>query len=353
MPARRWRTPSWQCPPDLSAARAALSDLRRATRRLERNLDIYKEATKAAFNEFVDFAVLAVTTIVTLGEGSAVILAIRATAATIGTKLVLKGDEYSVDEFLMDLRSGLGTAAGGKLLEGAFKPIAAKIAGYASSSGLSRTFGGKVLSQLGKAADWEVSNLVNTASVNVATGQDLTTGMGATGHARNLAIHGVTSAAKAGRGGRATSETESVAGPPGEEVVRPAEEATASPRTEEGTASPRTDETAGATGLGRPSERQGSLDAPDPVGRRPRRREGDDRGRRGRPGVRPARVDGAGRAGPVHHWLGGSCRSCPEHRPHAGPHRRCRAGAGGEAAAAMTHRSRSISARNAPEPRAT
>ena len=259
-------------PPDLATARAALADLRRATRRLEHNLDVYKEATKAAFNEFVDFAVLAVTTIVTLGEGSAIILAIRATAATIGTKLVLKGDDYSVDEFLMDLRSGVGAAVGGKLAEGVLKPIAGKVAAYATESGLSRTFGGKVLGQLGKAADWEAGNLTNTAAVNIATGQDVTKGMGASDHMKNLAIHGITTSVKAGRGGRATAGTETGEGRAGEEAVRPADEDSAAPRTGEETAAPgtgeetarsRTEEVAGVAGAG-PSGRQGPVDTSDP-----------------------------------------------------------------------------------------
>ncbi|MFN8520655.1 MAG: hypothetical protein U0667_14970 [Chloroflexota bacterium] len=139
-----------ELPPDLAAAREAVAAMHRAGARLERNLDVYKEATKAAFDEFVDLAVLAVTTIVTLGEGTAVVMAIRATIATVGTKLVLKGDDYSLDEFLMDLRSGLGAAAGGKLAEGVLKPVATKVAGYAAKAGLSTGLTGKVAGYAGK-----------------------------------------------------------------------------------------------------------------------------------------------------------------------------------------------------------
>ncbi|MBX3030072.1 MAG: hypothetical protein KF809_07910 [Chloroflexi bacterium] len=196
-------------PPDVAAARAALAEMRRAGARLERNLDVYKEATKAAFDEFVDLAVLAVTTIVTLGEGTVVIMAIRATMATVGTKLVLKGNDYSADEFLMDLRSGLGAAAGGKLAEGVLKPVAAKVAGYAARTGLSTGLTGKVAGAAGKAAMWEGEQVLTTTATNVVTGQDLGTGLGLEGQTTALAQHGVTTgvrAARAARRGRTTTE---------------------------------------------------------------------------------------------------------------------------------------------------
>lgn len=186
-----------ESPPALASARASLVELRRATDRIERNLAVYKEATKAAFDEFVDLAVLAVTTVVTLGEGTAVMMAIRSTIATVGTKLALKGDDYSLDEFLMDLRSGIGAAVGGRIMERGLNPIAQKVARYAGTTGLSRGFAGRVTSQLGKAGMWEAENLVTTATGNLATNQDLTTGMGVAGHAKALTQHGVTTGIKA------------------------------------------------------------------------------------------------------------------------------------------------------------
>ncbi len=207
-----------QSPPDVDAARDALAGMRRAADRLERNLDVYKEATKAAFDEFVDLAVLAITTIVTLGEGSAVILAIRATVATVGTKLVLKGNDYGADEFLMDLRSGLGAALGGKLAEGVLKPVATKVAAYAAEAGLASSLTGKVAGYAGKAANWEAENVLTTGVTNIATGQDIGTGLDAAGHARALAQHGVTSTLKAmrpgGRNGHTTEEGEAAAARP-------------------------------------------------------------------------------------------------------------------------------------------
>jgi hypothetical protein len=183
-------------PPDVAAARVALVQLQQAVERLDRNVGIYKEATKAAFEEFVDLAVLVVTTAVTLGQGSAIVLALRSTVATIGTKLVLKGSAYSVDEFLMDLRSGLGAAAGGKLVEGVLNPVAKQIAAYADKVKLSSSFAGRVAERLGPAAAWEAEHLITTGTSNLATGQDLGSGMGLEGQANALVQHGVTTAGK-------------------------------------------------------------------------------------------------------------------------------------------------------------
>jgi hypothetical protein len=183
-------------PPGLATARAQLEELRHIAARLERNVGIYKEATAEAFNEFVDFAVLAVTTFVTLGEGTAIMLAVRATMATIGTKLVLKGDDYGPDEFLKDVRNGLGTAVGGKLAEGIFKPLASRLASYAENGGLSRTLASKV----GSALIWEGQNVVQTVTTSAFTNQDLTTGLGAAGHVQNLAMLGVATVGKAALG---------------------------------------------------------------------------------------------------------------------------------------------------------
>src|SRR5262249_3242791 len=126
-------------PPDLSLARVQIEELRRTKRRLDQNVAAYKEATAAAFEEFVDLAVLVISTAVTLGGGGAIPRAARATGATIGTKLVLKGDDYlGSDEFWNDLKGGVGAAAGGRLVEGALGPIANRIAGAAQRVGLSQ-----------------------------------------------------------------------------------------------------------------------------------------------------------------------------------------------------------------------
>jgi hypothetical protein len=188
-------------PPDLAAARAGLVELRRATTRIERNLATYKEATKAAFDEFVDLAVLAVTTLITAGQGSAIVMAIRTTIATVGTKAALKGPDYSLDEFLMDLRSGLGAAAGGKLVEGVLEPAAKQVAAYIGTTNLSKAFAGKVMPQLGKAGMWEAENVITTATGNIATNQDLTAGMGLEAHAESLIQEGFQAGIKGMRGG--------------------------------------------------------------------------------------------------------------------------------------------------------
>jgi hypothetical protein len=218
-----------EVPPNLAAARTSLAELERACRRLESNLAVYKEDTKAAVDAFVDFAVLAVTTVVTLGEGSAIVMAIRATVATIGTKLALKGEDYSVDEFLMDLRSGAGGFVGGKLAEGVLRPIAGAVAGAATRSGLSSTFSGRVLAKVGAAAEWEANNLIQTGVTNLATGNELTAGMGAMDHFQNVAQHGVQTGYRwrtgAAAGGRAhvgeESATRAIEEGPGRRTTGP------------------------------------------------------------------------------------------------------------------------------------
>ncbi len=186
-------------PADLVAARAQLEELQHVAARLQHNVGVYKEATAEAFNDFVDFAVLVVTTAVTLGEGTAVMLAVRSTAATIGTKLVLKGDDYTLDEFLGDLRAGAGAAAGGKLAEKMVGPLASRLAKYAEQKGLSKTLAGKVAG----AFSFESENLLTTATTNVATGKDITSDMGLEAHVKNIAMGQVTSGIKAVRGGKA------------------------------------------------------------------------------------------------------------------------------------------------------
>jgi hypothetical protein len=187
--------------PDLATARAQLAELRRTAVRLERNVGIYKEATEAAFNEFVDFAVLVISSAVTLGEGGVILMAIRSTAATIGTKLVLKGDDYSVEEFLGDLRGGVGAAAGGKLTEGLVKPLASRLAAFAQRKGLSASLSGK----LAGAFEFEGGTVLGAAATNVTTGQDLTQGMGLTAQAQAIVQHHVTGAIKMALGGGRTA----------------------------------------------------------------------------------------------------------------------------------------------------
>ncbi|MDQ1374685.1 MAG: hypothetical protein QOJ09_2023, partial [Actinomycetota bacterium] len=121
---------------NLAMAQQHLGTLRRARARLEHNLDVYKTATAEAFNAFVDFAVMAVVTIVTFGEGTAVAMAFRGIAGTIGTKLVLKGDDYSLTEFKNDLLGGAGGAMFGALGSKAFEVLGPRIAGLASEAGL-------------------------------------------------------------------------------------------------------------------------------------------------------------------------------------------------------------------------
>jgi hypothetical protein len=98
-----------------------LEILHQCQARLEHNVEGYKEATKEAFETFVEVAVFAVTTALTLGEGGAAVMAWRSIVGTVGTKLVLKGDDYSLSEFRNDVLGGaagaLGAHAATKALE--------------------------------------------------------------------------------------------------------------------------------------------------------------------------------------------------------------------------------------------
>jgi hypothetical protein len=89
-----------------------LAILHKCQARLEHNVEIYKEATKEAFDEFVEAAVFVVTSALTLGEGGAVLMAWRTILGTVGTKFVLKGEDYSLNEVSNDILEGVAGAVG-------------------------------------------------------------------------------------------------------------------------------------------------------------------------------------------------------------------------------------------------
>jgi hypothetical protein len=102
-------------PPNLAKAREQLEVLKRLRSRLEHNVEVYRESSKEAFNEFVDFAVSAVTMLVTLPAGGPVVLAVRGIAGTIGTKLLLKGDDITWKEIHADVLNAAAGVVGGRL----------------------------------------------------------------------------------------------------------------------------------------------------------------------------------------------------------------------------------------------
>jgi len=108
-----------------------LAILRKSQARLEHNVEVYKEATKEAFDEFVEAAVFVVTTALTLGEGGAMFMAWRTVLGTAGTKFVLKGEDYSLDEFRIDILEGLAGSVGSK---GAEKYLDEVIGGVAKAA---------------------------------------------------------------------------------------------------------------------------------------------------------------------------------------------------------------------------
>ena len=105
-------------PPNLAVARGQVTTLYIAEQRMKHNLGIYEERTEEAFNAFVDVAVMVASTIATAGAGGIIAGAVRATAATLATKLMAKGPDYlTSDELLADLRGGVFSIAGGKLAD--------------------------------------------------------------------------------------------------------------------------------------------------------------------------------------------------------------------------------------------
>ncbi|MEA2635246.1 MAG: hypothetical protein QOH92_2013 [Chloroflexota bacterium] len=108
-----------------------LSILHKCQARLEHNVETYKEATKEAFDAFVEAAVFAVTTALTLGEGGAVVMAWRSILGTVGTKFVLKGEDYSLNEASNDILEGVAGAAGSAAAKEALDKVLPVIGKYA------------------------------------------------------------------------------------------------------------------------------------------------------------------------------------------------------------------------------
>ena len=108
-----------------------LAVLRKCQARLEHNVETYKEATKEAFDAFVEAAVFAVTSALTLGEGGAVVMAWRSILGTVGTKFVLKGEDYSLNEASNDILEGVAGAAGSAAAKEALDKVLPVIGKYA------------------------------------------------------------------------------------------------------------------------------------------------------------------------------------------------------------------------------
>jgi hypothetical protein len=147
-------------PPNLELAREQINKLYLVQARMDYNVPAYKEATEAAFNEFVDFAVLVVSSLVTFGEGGAIIMAIRATVATVLTKATLKGGDYSADEFWGDIKGGALSAVGGKLGDQLVDHFAAAYLAKATKLGWKNTWIGAAERSIPGAVKQHVRGLV-------------------------------------------------------------------------------------------------------------------------------------------------------------------------------------------------
>ena len=205
-------------PPNVAAAQKRVGELYLIESRMQHNIGVYKERTEEAFNAFVDAAVLIASTIATAGQGGAILMAIRATAATIATKVTLKGGDYGADEFWADVRGGVFSAVGGKLSEklvgGMAEAIAVRYAKRAEKLGLTKSWKTWALSRAGAAAQWEADNLLSgiAAGIPEALIQDdlepILTSMSLESHATGAAQQVGTSLIRGARGGRARRRKE-------------------------------------------------------------------------------------------------------------------------------------------------
>ena len=91
-----------------------VTDLKASFGRLRANVDVYTEATRAAFLSFVDLAVNLVTIALSFVPGGQLAMFVRGTAGIVGTKLVLLQEEYSATEFVKDVVGQAGGALGGQ-----------------------------------------------------------------------------------------------------------------------------------------------------------------------------------------------------------------------------------------------
>lgn len=104
--------------------------------RLRRNSNVYNEATREAFVNFVDLAVTVVTIAISLTPGSAAALALRTLVGTVGTKLVLKQDEYSLSEFGQDVAMQGIAMGGSRMAESLVERVAPLFVRVAEGTGL-------------------------------------------------------------------------------------------------------------------------------------------------------------------------------------------------------------------------
>lgn len=167
---------------NIAEAKKQIGQLCRIDARLTHAVGIYKEATKKAYEEFVDLVVTAASIAAGFGVTGLWITALRTTAATIGTKILMKGNDYTVDEFIADVQGGMAGVAGDFAKLGAkhlVAPyVAGKIARLARKVGVSKEFYAKVEARLGPLALRQAEHTFGTAASNVYEGKGVLEGQG-------------------------------------------------------------------------------------------------------------------------------------------------------------------------------
>jgi hypothetical protein len=146
-----------------------VTDLKASFNRLRYNVDVYTDATRAAFLSFVELAVNLVSIAVSFTTGGAGAMVVRGIVGTVGTKLILLQEEYSAGEFVKDVLGQVGGALGGQaataMLQRGIGPLsqAARAAGLRMSP--------EIAGLAGKGLEWAAEQVGSTAGTQIATGQ--------------------------------------------------------------------------------------------------------------------------------------------------------------------------------------
>jgi hypothetical protein len=148
-----------------------VTDLKASYNRLRYNVDVYTDATRAAFLSFVDLAVNLVSIALTFVPGGQMAMVVRGIVGTVGTKLVLLQEEYSAGEFVKDVVGQVGGALGGQAATAMLHKGIAPISQAARAAGLrmSPSIGNLAT----KGLDWAAEQVGSTAGTKLATTGEL------------------------------------------------------------------------------------------------------------------------------------------------------------------------------------
>ena len=148
-----------------------VTDLKASFGRLRANVDVYTEATRAAFLSFVDLAVNLVTIALSFVPGGQLAMFVRGTAGIVGTKLVLLQEEYSATEFVKDVVGQAGGALGGQAAVAMLNRGVAPLSQAARAAGLDEPGDRRPTT---RTLEWAADQVGSKAGSQLATLQDPT-----------------------------------------------------------------------------------------------------------------------------------------------------------------------------------